>query len=74
MNKDLDQWLEGRPDIIRKLAYKYPPGYCFIVDDIPYWVVSYNEDGSIYVSDINPNQYYEAALMTRRLICADCLP
>lgn len=70
----LDKWLEGRPPIIKELCYRFPPGTRFEIEGVINYVVSYNEDGSVGVSIIDPRKNYELATSIRQIICAECLP
>lgn len=73
MNPDLQKWLEGRPPVIRELAKRFPPG-SYIRDHVgtKLWVCSYGEDGSVKVSETNPGEDYEKAMLTRKTMCACC--
>lgn len=69
----LGKWLEGRPQIIQELARKFPPGTTLKSHGETMFVVAYNEDGSLSVSDTNPGVDYEKAVATRKPLCACCL-
>jgi len=63
---DWDKWLEGKPEIIRKMAKISPPGTTIEIEGETTYVVSYNEDGSYGVSLVNPKDNYERACETIR--------
>lgn len=69
----LEEWLEGRPEIIKTLARKYPPGTRVDCRGTIMWVISYGEDGSLGVTPVDPNTDYEGAIRTKVNICASCL-
>ncbi len=70
----LEEWLKGRPPVVQELARKFPPG-SFITDHngVKLWVVAYNEDGSLAVSETNPGENYQKAVATRKPVCACCI-
>lgn len=77
MNRDqkqaLDEWLEGRPQAVKDSAYKYPPGTKFLLHDRIMHVISYDEEGGISVTPVDPGHDYEWALAERVKICSCCL-
>jgi hypothetical protein len=73
MNAALQQWLLDRPYIIRQLASKYPPGASLQIDGITHYVVSYFEDGSLGVSEIDPTDDYDRAIRESHMLCKDCV-
>ena len=73
MNDALESWLAGRPLIVQMMARKFPPGsHVHDHDGTKLWVVSYNEDGSLGVSETNPAEDYGKAVGTRKTLCACC--
>jgi len=70
---ELEKWLDGRPEIIKQMATKYPPGSHLTVDGKTAWVVSFDEAGSIGLSFINPFQNYDEAMNNIFKICGKCL-
>lgn len=75
-NEALEQWLIGRPQIIKDLARKYPPGEYRIKEGAPYgytcpgtivYLVSYNEGGEIRVAVMPENVLPEAMEHARRI-------
>ena len=70
---DLEQWLVGRPDVVCKMARRYPPGTAFRIHGTVVWVVSYNEDGGVSVSETDPGVDYETAVATRQPVCGCCV-
>lgn len=73
MNDLLQEWLKGRPPIIHELAAKFPPGSIVSIDGADHWVISYEENGSLGVSNIDPRIDYHSAVALRVYICAECL-
>jgi hypothetical protein len=74
MDPQLEQWLVGRPKIVQELARKFPPGT--IIHDhngTKLWVVAYNEDGGVSVSETNPAVDYQKAVATRHTLCPCCV-
>lgn len=49
MNAELEEWLKDRPQIIRDLARKYPPGSGWLLNGQPCEIYSYYEDGTVSV-------------------------
>ena len=58
MENELESWLRDRPQIIKDLCHKYPPGDYIIKDGAPYGTSgpgcrvtlnNYNEDGKVGV-------------------------
>ena len=49
--RDWDEWLDSRPEVIRHLALKFPPNRLFLLKSTGQKVspVSYNESGTITV-------------------------
>ena len=69
--KKMDDWLNGRPKTIHKLAEKIPPGSRLVFEDQSIaQVVSYFEDGGIGISWEGD---YDSAVSNRRYICEKCL-
>jgi hypothetical protein len=77
MNMELEQWLEGRPEVIKSLARRYPPGTFIVIDGEPNWVIKYWEtkDGGavLGISNINPAIDYDQAIKSEEFICVSCL-
>lgn len=74
--RELDEWLADKPDIIRRLAYKFPPVTSFLIDATLCFLTCYNDDGSIIVSEIDPHENFATANTPgphQHRICADCL-
>lgn len=69
----LEAWLEGRPETVKTLARKFPPGTIIESHGERLHVVSYDEDGGIGVSLINPSEDYSGALESRKQICKCCI-
>lgn len=76
-NKEYEDWLLTRPQIIQNLARKYPPGEYEMSDDAPYGltcpgtVVSlegYSETGEVIVSIIPGNWRPEAIKYSNRIL------
>jgi hypothetical protein len=61
-----DEWLEGRPEIIQKLAAKCPPGRLYLLKTSNHRVFpySYSEDGTITVVVSGD---YSAVMFERRV-------
>lgn len=72
MNEALELWLEGRPEIVKQLARKYPPGTRLMLHGKIHYVVAYREDGGITVTDIDPAVDYENSLLHRHPLCPCC--
>lgn len=70
----LEEWLKDRPQVVKDMARKFPPG-SFITDHngVKLWVVAYNEDGGLSVSETNPGEDYKKAVATRKQVCACCI-
>ena len=68
-----EKWLAPKPEVVKVMARKYPPGTKFLLHERECWVVSYNEDGGLSVSDTDPAQNYRRAIATRRPICSCCV-
>ncbi len=73
LQKRWQAWLSGRPEVVRRLAEKYPPGTAFELHGRFLYVVAYTEDGGLEVSPVNPFEEYEQAVRQREPICACCL-
>lgn len=69
---DWEQWLAGRPEKVREMGCRYPPGTKFKIHGKIVWLVSYCEDGTVMVSETNPSEAYETAIATRQPICGCC--
>ncbi len=67
---ELEEWLRGRPEIIRKLCSEFPPGTVITIDEIPHYVISYEESDAVRVSTTAPWDNYEEAVVTREPIHA----
>lgn len=78
MNKEilpvnaLEAWLEGRPQVVKDMARKYPPGARFKIHGKVVWVIAYNEDGGLCVTETDPRENYDCAVFTREPLCACC--
>ena len=74
VNAEFEKWLEGRPEIVKELALKFPPGTRIIGHDARVMhVVSYDESGGLGVSAVNPFEDYDGALASREMLCKCCL-
>ena len=73
----LESWLYGRPDAVKVVARKYPPGTRIDVHGVLHHVVSYEEqdDGGVGLgaSPIDPSKDYDGAVANRVYICPDHL-
>ncbi len=70
----LEEWLVGRPPRVAHLARQYPPGTRLSLFDRDWWVVSYNEEGLLGISPVDPSLYYQGALREREHIHAHHVP
>lgn len=72
MFDDLQEWLQDKPQIIKDLATKFPPGTMIVIPDRgEYHVVGWNEGNAIIVSRVDPFQDYDRAIENVEYICAD---
>ena len=67
------EWLAERPKLVRKMAKKYPPGTKFNIHGQHMHVMSYEEDGGISVTAIDPFEDYENAVKERKPVCSCCV-
>jgi hypothetical protein len=55
--KQLEKWLEGRPQIVKDIARKYPPWYEYVHKEHPeagtYTLHSINEDGTVTCNKVD---------------------
>lgn len=70
--KAWEAWVETRPAAVQHTARKYPVGTKFNLHGKTAWVVSYEEDGGLSVSFVDPSQDYDAAVKSRQPICVCC--
>lgn len=69
--KALEAWIASRPECVRQLAARFPPG-----DRIEgpsgtiYYIIGYTEDDMLIVSPVKPWEDYDAALANKHYICA----
>lgn len=70
---EFESWLEGRPETIKQLARKFPPGTVIESNGERLYVISYDEDGGIGVSLIDPSEDYDGAVQSRKNICKCCI-
>jgi hypothetical protein len=66
-----NEWLESRPECVRKLANEYPIGS--VVQDQcgdDWYVVGWDESDRLVISPIWIGEDYDGAMGARRLICA----
>jgi hypothetical protein len=71
--ENFEDWLKDRPDIIKQLAKKYPPGTCFNLHNQFMWVIGYNEDGGLSITSIDPHINYQEAVKQKIHVCKCCL-
>jgi hypothetical protein len=69
-----EKWLSTRPVIVQELARKYPPG-TKLRDHAgkTLFVVSYEEDGGLGVSSIDPAENYAVSIAVRQRVCNCCM-
>lgn len=67
------KWLETRPAVIQELAERFPVGSAVLHEGELLYLCGYNEDGSLLVSQHNPDGEYEIAQKTRVRVCVDCV-
>ena len=73
-----ERWLEGRPEVVQRLARIYEPG-CQVHGPNETWqdaryVVGYTEDGGLLVSKTSPYLDYHKAMAEKEKLCAECVP
>jgi hypothetical protein len=68
--KEYEKWMESRPECVQELAKRFPIHSRFVIEDTVYFLIGYNEDDSLIVSKINPNEDYDKAIETKEYICA----
>ena len=71
----VELWLNDpdRPEVIRKLARKYPPKSFVKKDKETLFIVGYTESGKLVVSKTDPAKDYKTANDTKFLICTNCI-
>jgi hypothetical protein len=54
---ELEKWLEGRPQVIKDIARKYPPWKTYVHKEHPetatYQIYSINEDGTVTCNKVD---------------------
>jgi hypothetical protein len=69
----LQDWIDSRPECVRKLAAKFPPGAQISVHGDNWFVIGYTEDDRIIISPIHPASDYDASVANKQYVCADHL-
>lgn len=67
------QWLASLPEAARRTAEMYPPGTKFLMHGAVNHVISYEDDGRLSVSMIDPAVNYEKSVATRQTVCNCCM-
>jgi hypothetical protein len=70
IEKGFQEWLETRPESVRKLAAEFPLGSSIINGDDVFYLLGYTENDMLIISDINPGVDYEGALENTQYVCA----
>lgn len=70
---ELETWLATKSEAVRQSARLFPPGAPIVLDGTTMFVVSYGDDGSLGVTEIDPAEDYDLAMATRRGVCASCV-
>lgn len=65
-----DQWLATRPESVQKLAKEFPPGTAIEVNGRKLYLLGYNENDMLIVSETWPGEDYKKANATKEYICA----
>lgn len=75
LSKDaaLEKWLEGRPEVVKKMARRYPPGTRFLLHGKIMHVIAYSESGGLSVTPVDPDKNWDKAVKKRRPVCACCV-
>ncbi len=74
-SKILELWLTGRPEVIKKLARKYPPGStinCGQEKDRVF-VVGFTESNRLLVSKTDPSKDHNTSIDNRFEVCLNCI-
>lgn len=72
MSPDMLAWLKTKPESIQKLAAEFPIG-CVLFHpktNARIYLVGYNEQDMLIVSDLDPIRDWEAAQATKYYVCA----
>jgi hypothetical protein len=70
--RQAEEWYMSRPEPIRALVRRYPPGSHAVVHGRPAYVISYFEEG-LSMSHVDPSVDYDKAVAERFFVCADHL-
>ena len=68
-----EEWLATRPEVVRQMARRYPPGTKFRIHDEVMHVMSYEESGGLSVTATDPAEDYEKAVAERQPLCKCCV-
>lgn len=69
----MEEWLEGKPPIVRELYVEYPPNKPVLKDGQKVWVIAYADDGGLSVTPVNPYEDYDGAIAAKMEICPCCV-
>lgn len=69
----MELWLKGKPETIKRLARRLPPGTKIESHGQTLYVVAYTEDGGVKVSKTDPAEDFRTAIQERQPICRCCL-
>jgi len=73
LKKNLEQWLATRPETVQRTARRYPPGTRFNMHGRVMHVISYEEDGGLSVTPLDPSEDYKGAVAQRQPVCPCCV-
>lgn len=67
----IEEWLETRPDSVKKLHAEFPFGSTFQGPNGEHlYLLGYTEDDKLILSEANPGKDFEKARATQKFICA----
>jgi len=69
----MEEWLKGRPPIIRELAERFHPGVRIMLGEEELFLLGYRENGGLIVTPICPGIDYDGAMAKRRNLCPECV-
>jgi len=64
------RWLATRPEAVRKLAAEFPLHTPILIGGRTSFIIGWNENDMLIVSQLRLDQDYELALASARYVCA----
>jgi hypothetical protein len=65
-----EAWIASRPPVVRDLARRFPAGSAVMIRGKQFYIIGYTDDDMLLVSETDPFQDYDKAVLSKECVCA----